>query len=213
MPGFLGRSRAEQMALPEVRMELKLSFVSALAQYGCGYKHNSGSPSTLVHCFLHPPAQIHPSPPRSLCFPAAPYDAPEPGAGCTKPFSCPHPPLGYWKTRPSPGAPEGAGLGCDEDLGCRALQTVLCGWIMCEAAPALLQALPAWQVRGRVDACLGCRGAGSCGRGRASWSCNHGHGSEWIPLSGARERLGALGSLLQGRGRTGREADSRHNHG
>lgn len=36
VPGFLGRSRAEQMVLPEVRMELKLSFVSALAQYGCG---------------------------------------------------------------------------------------------------------------------------------------------------------------------------------
>lgn len=36
VPGFQGRSWAEQMALPEVRMEPKLSFAFALAQYGCG---------------------------------------------------------------------------------------------------------------------------------------------------------------------------------
>lgn len=105
-----------------------------------------------------------------------------------KPFSCPHPALGFWKTRPSPGAPEDAGLGCDEYLGCRALQTLLCGWILCAAAPALLQAL---SLPGRCEVGqMLLRGAGSC---------NHGHGSEWIPLSGARERLGGLGSLLQGR--------------
>lgn len=89
------------------------------------------------------------APPQLPVLSCCSCDAPEPEAGCTKPFSWPHPPLGLWKTHPSPGAPEDAGLGCDEDLGCRALQTLLCGWIICAAAPALLQepSLPGrWEV-------------------------------------------------------------------
>lgn len=110
----------------------------------------------LVQCFLLPetprPAPTSPNPPpsQSRVLSCCPHEALEPGAGCTKPFLCPYPPLGLGKTRPSPSALEAAGLGCDEGLGCRALQTVLYGWIICAAAPALLQepSVPGrWEVR------------------------------------------------------------------
>lgn len=128
VPGCPGRSQAEQMALPEVRMEPKLSF--ALAHCGCSYKRRTAGGSQHVGavllatrntkgCTQQPKSTLLPPPPQLPVLSCCPHDAPEPGAGCTTPFSCPHPPLGFWKTRPS-GAPEDAGFGCD-DLGCRYL--------------------------------------------------------------------------------------------
>lgn len=153
VPGCPGRSQAEQVALPEVRMEPKLSFAFALAHCGCSYKLRTAGESKRVVAPETPRAAPNspnppPLPPASApCAFLHPHDAPEPGAGCTKPFSCPHLPLGFWKTNPSPGAPEDAGLGCDEDLGCRALQPLLCGCIICSSSSPAPGALPGrWEV-------------------------------------------------------------------
>lgn len=48
VPGCPGRSQAEQVALPEVRMEPKLSFAFALAHCGCSYKLRTAGESKRV---------------------------------------------------------------------------------------------------------------------------------------------------------------------
>lgn len=183
-------------------MEPKLSFAFALAHCGCSYKLRTAGESKRVvaprntkGCTQQPKSTpLLPPQPQLPVLSCCPRGAPEPGAGCTKPFSCPHPPLGFWKkTCPCPGAPEDAGLGCDEDLGCRALQPLLCGCILCSSSSPAPQALLAGGRSGRCR--FGeQRGAGSCGWGRAGWSCDRSQGwSEWIPLNRAL-CLGGLGA-------------------
>lgn len=135
VPGCPGRSRAEQTALPEVRMETKLSL--ALAQYGCVpfpppwagicpscfETENGGRISARLHSAfcswkhrgLHPLAQIPPPGSLRRLFPAAPVMLRSQGVGCAKPFSCHHPLPGFQKARSS--ALEEAELGCERRPG------------------------------------------------------------------------------------------------
>lgn len=175
-----GRSRAEQMALPEVRMEPKLPF--ALAQYGCSQKWRAAGESQRVGAVLFAPRNTEGCthqpkftfPPQLPVLSCCPH-APEPEAGYTKSSSCPHPPLGFWKTRPSQ---------CSG--GCRAwlwrrpgLQSspATALWVghLCSSSGPAPGALRAWQVESRADAGLGCREVLGRGRGRVSWSCNRGY--------------------------------------
>lgn len=76
VPGCPGSSQAQQMALPEVRMEPKLSF--ALAHCGCSYKRRSagGSPHVVAvllatrntkGCNQQPKSTPLPPPPTAPC--------------------------------------------------------------------------------------------------------------------------------------------------
>lgn len=135
VPGCPGRSWAEQMALPEVRMETKLSF--ALAQYGCvpfpaprariwpscfetenGRQisaHLHSAFCSWKHRGLHPLAQIPPPVSLRRLFPAAPVMLWSQGVGCAKPFLCHHPLPGFRKVHP--GAPEEAEPGYERRPG------------------------------------------------------------------------------------------------
>lgn len=62
VPGVPGRSWAEHTALPEVRMEPKLSFAFALAQCGCSYKQRTAGGNQHIGAVIFAPTSPNPAP-------------------------------------------------------------------------------------------------------------------------------------------------------
>lgn len=181
MPGFPEMSQAEHVALPEVSMEPKLSFCSCSVWLWLETEWWE-NPSTLVCSFLTPRYtkgcmhQPISTPSSSLCFPAAPVILLSQDLAAQSPSrgSIHHRDFGRHVLVPVLPRMQGlavvktwaAELSGHCSVGGSSVQQL---W-PCSRSPPCLASGKSSRSRFGVQ-----RGAGSHGRGRAGWSCNHGH--------------------------------------